>query len=428
MPKPPVTKFALDVPAFNSNPDKMTVFDTFRERGFFQQATHPEELQTAASAGRLCAYIGFDPTASSLHVGHLIPLMGLAHLQRAGHRIVALMGGGTAMIGDPSGKTEIRKMLSVAQLDENIQGLKPQMERFFDFSGDSLLLNNAEWLRTLNYIDFLRDIGRHFSVNRMLSFETYKARLEHGLSFLEFNYQLLQAYDFLELNRRHDCVLQMGGDDQWANIISGVDLIRRVEQKPAFGWTYPLLTTASGKKMGKTEKGAVWLDPGRTSPYEYYQYWVNSEDADVERFFALFTFLSMEEVRELGRLQGAEIREAKRRLAFETTRLAHGESEAVKAQQAAQTLFGGGGELQDVPTTVVSEAQLREGIGLLDGFRMTGLCKSNGEVRRMLGQGGLYIHNEAANDPGMTFGFDDLRDGAILLRAGKKRFHRITLG
>ncbi|MDP7316733.1 MAG: tyrosine--tRNA ligase [SAR324 cluster bacterium] len=406
----------------------MTVFDTFRERGFFQQVTHPEELQTATSTHRLCAYIGFDPTASSLHVGHLIPLMGLAHLQRAGHRIVALMGGGTAMIGDPSGKTERRKLLSVAQLDTNIQGIKPQMERFFDFSGDSLLLNNAEWLRTLNYIDFLRDIGRHFSVNRMLSFETYKARLEHGLSFLEFNYQLLQAYDFLELNRRHDCVLQMGGDDQWANIISGVDLIRRVEQKPAFGWTYPLLTTASGKKMGKTEQGAVWLDPERTSPYEYYQYWVNSEDADVERFLARFTFLPMEEIRKLGRLQGAEIREAKRRLAFETTKLAHGESEAIKTQQASQTLFGGGEALQDVPTTLVSKIKLREGISLLDGFRMAGLCKSNGEARRMLGQGGLYVHNESVSDPERTLGLDDLRNGVILLRAGKKRFHRITLG
>lgn len=406
----------------------MTVLDTFRERGFFQQATHPEELQAVASASRLCAYIGFDPTAASLHVGHLIPLMGLAHLQRAGHRIVALMGGGTAMIGDPSGKTEMRKLLSESQLESNIRGIKPQMERFFDFSGDSLLLNNAEWLRTLNYIDFLRDIGRHFSVNRMLSFETYKARLEHGLSFLEFNYQLLQAYDFLELNRRHDCVLQMGGDDQWANIISGVDLIRRVQQKPAFGWTYPLLTTSSGKKMGKTEKGAVWLDPELTSPYEYYQYWVNTEDADVERFLALFTFLPRDEVRELGRLQGAEIREAKQRLAFETTALAHGGAEATKAQQAAQSLFGGGGELQDVPTTLVSKAQLREGIGLLDGFRMTGLCKSNGAARRMLSQGGLYVHNEPAKNPEMTLSLDDLRDGVILLRAGKKRFHRIALG
>ena len=269
----------------------MSFLETFEERGFFKQTTHPEELKSRVESGRICAYIGFDPTADSLHVGHLIPLMGLAHLQRDGQRVIALMGGGTAMIGDPSGKTEMRKMLTEKQLEDNVGKIKPQMERFLDFSGDSELINNSEWLRNLNYIDFLRDIGRHFSVNRMLSFETYKVRLETGLSFLEFNYQLLQAYDFLELNKRFQCILQMGGDDQWANILSGVDLIRRVSQNEAFGWTYPLLTTASGRKMGKTEKGAVWLDPEKTSPYEYYQYWINCEDADVEKFLTLFTFL-----------------------------------------------------------------------------------------------------------------------------------------
>ena len=286
----------------------MSFLETFEERGFFKQTTHPEELKSRVESGRICAYIGFDPTADSLHVGHLIPLMGLAHLQRDGQRVIALMGGGTAMIGDPSGKTEMRKMLTEKQLEDNVGKIKPQMERFLDFSGDSELINNSEWLRNLNYIDFLRDIGRHFSVNRMLSFETYKVRLETGLSFLEFNYQLLQAYDFLELNKRYQCILQMGGDDQWANILSGVDLIRRVSQNEAFGWTYPLLTTASGRKMGKTEKGAVWLDPEKTSPYEYYQYWINCEDADVEKFLTLFTFLPLNEICELSRLQGAEIR------------------------------------------------------------------------------------------------------------------------
>ncbi|MGA1600058.1 MAG: tyrosine--tRNA ligase [bacterium] len=405
----------------------MSIFDTFRERGFFQQVTHPEELQQAAQSGRICAYIGFDPTADSLHVGHLIPLMGLAHLQRGGHRIIALMGGGTAMIGDPSGKTEMRKLLTEAHLEENIQGIRPQMERFFDFSGDSLLLNNSEWLRNLNYIDFLRDIGRHFSVNRMLSFETYKARLEHGLSFLEFNYQLLQAYDFLELNRRHQCVLQMGGDDQWANIISGVDLIRRVEQKPAFGWTYPLLTTASGKKMGKTEKGAVWLSAEKTSPYEYYQYWVNTEDADVERFLALFTFLPMEEVRALGALQGADLREAKQRLALETTTIVHGAEEAQKAAQAAQALFGGGGEGGEVPSTEIEREQLRQGWGVLEAFRVSGLCKSNSEARRMIQQGGLYLNQHPIEDPERLLNESDLQEGALLLRAGKKRYHRLVV-
>ncbi|MDP7046338.1 MAG: tyrosine--tRNA ligase, partial [SAR324 cluster bacterium] len=310
----------------------MIMLEDLKERGFFQQSTHPEELTKRLKEDRICCYVGFDPTADSLHVGHLIPLMGLAHMQRGGHQIIALMGGGTAMIGDPSGKTEMRKMLTEDQLQANIEGMLPQMERFLDFSGDAILENNSEWLRDLNYIDFLRDIGRHFSINRMLSFETYKIRLETGLSFLEFNYQLLQAFDFLELNRRYDCILQMGGDDQWANIISGTDLIRRVERKDAFGWTYPLLTTASGKKMGKTEKGALWLDPKRTSAYEYYQYWVNTEDTDVEKFLALFTFLPMDEVRQLGQLQGADIREAKQRLAFETTALIHGKEPALQAQ------------------------------------------------------------------------------------------------
>ncbi len=404
----------------------MTFLETFRQRGFFKQTTHPEELEQRARSGRICAYIGFDPTADSLHIGHLIPMMGLAHLQRSGQRIIALMGGGTAMIGDPSGKTEMRKMLTESQLEENVLKIKPQMERFLDFSSDSELINNVEWLRDLNYIDFLRGIGRHFSVNRMLSFETYKARLETGLSFLEFNYQLLQAFDFLELNKRCDCVLQMGGDDQWANIIAGVDLIRRVRQSEAFGWTYPLLTTASGRKMGKTEKGAVWLDPEKTTPYEYYQYWINTEDADVQKFLTLFTFLPMEEVRELGLLQGAEIRQAKARLAFEATRLVHGDEEVLKAEQAARSLFGKGGESDDIPSTLVDTGRLDEGIGIFDAFRESGLCKSNGEARRLLSQGGLYLNNEAISDPDYRITSADLREGAVLLRAGKKRYHRLT--
>ena len=405
----------------------MSFLETFEERGFFKQTTHPEELKSRVESGRICAYIGFDPTADSLHVGHLIPLMGLAHLQRDGQRVIALMGGGTAMIGDPSGKTEMRKMLTEKQLEDNVGKIKPQMERFLDFSGDSELINNSEWLRNLNYIDFLRDIGRHFSVNRMLSFETYKVRLETGLSFLEFNYQLLQAYDFLELNKRFQCILQMGGDDQWANILSGVDLIRRVSQNEAFGWTYPLLTTASGRKMGKTEKGAVWLDPEKTSPYEYYQYWINCEDADVEKFLTLFTFLPLNEIRELSRLQGAEIRETKSKLALETTSLAHGREEALKAEQAAKSLFGSGGESEDIPSTQIDSSTLLQGIGVFDAFRESGLCKSNGEARRLMNQGGLYLNQEPLSDPDYRITKDDFKEGSVLLRAGKKRYHRFTL-
>ena len=405
------------------------MLEDLKERGFFQQSTHPEELAKRLKEDRICCYVGFDPTADSLHVGHLIPLMGLAHMQRGGHQIIALMGGGTAMIGDPSGKTEMRKMLTEEQLQSNIEGMLPQMERFLDFSGDAILVNNAEWLRELNYIDFLRDIGRHFSVNRMLSFETYKIRLETGLSFLEFNYQLLQAFDFLELNRRYNCTLQMGGDDQWANIISGTDLIRRVERKDAFGWTYPLLTTSSGKKMGKTEKGALWLDPKRTSAYDYFQYWVNTEDTDVEKFLALFTFLPMDEVRELGQLQGADIREAKQRLAFETTALIHGKEAALQAQEAAQSLFSGAGksDKSNVPSTTISASAFSAGIDIFEIFLQTGLCKSKGEARRLQSQGGVYVNDERIDNPDYKLGETDLQDGEILLRAGKKRYHRLII-
>ena len=408
------------------------MLEELKERGFYQQSTHPEEMAERLEKDRACCYIGFDPTADSMHVGHLIPLMGLAHMQSGGHRIIALMGGGTAMIGDPSGKTEIRKMLTEEQLQSNIQGMLPQFERFLDFSKDAVLVNNAEWLRDLNYIDFLRDIGRHFSVNRMLSFETYKVRLDSGLSFLEFNYQLLQAYDFLELNRRYDCILQMGGDDQWANIISGTDLIRRVERKDAFGWTYPLLTTSSGKKMGKTEKGAVWLDPKRTSPYEYYQYWINTEDDDVERFLSLFTFLPMNEVRELGKLRGADIRKAKQRLAFETTAIVHGRENAHQAQLAADSLFSAskstaGADNSNMPSTVIDPERISVGLGIFDIFLETGLCKSKGEARRLQAQGGVYVNDQRIDDPDFCLEESDLQNREILLRAGKKRYHRLIL-
>ena len=373
----------------------------------------------------ICAYCGFDPTADSLHVGHLIPIMGLAHLQRQGHQIIALMGGGTAMVGDPSGKTEMRKMLTEEQLQQNIEAIRPQFGRFLRFDENNLQINNSEWLRDMNYLDFLREIGRHFSVNRMLSFETYKARLETGLSFLEFNYQLLQAYDFLELKRRYGCTLQLGGDDQWANIISGVDLIRRVDQHDAFGFTYPLLTTASGKKMGKTESGAIWLDPTRTSPYEYYQYWVNLDDADVAKCLRLFTYLSQEQIQELEQLEGADIRKAKAVLAFETTSLAHGEEEARKAEKGAQAVFGGSGDRSQVPATEIPQSRI--GTLLLDLFVEVGMCPSRSEARRLLQQGGLYLNQERVEELEATLIVEHFVEGEVLLRAGKKRYHRIII-
>ncbi|MBF0238074.1 MAG: tyrosine--tRNA ligase [SAR324 cluster bacterium] len=405
----------------------MSILDIFRERGFSRQVTHPDMLEKQVTQGQICCYTGFDPTADSLHVGHLIPIMGLAHMQRAGHRVIALVGGGTAMIGDPSGKTEMRKMLSEEILQQNIDAMQPQFSRFLDFEQGAILVNNADWLRSLNYIDFLRDIGRHFSVNRMLSFETYKVRLETGLSFLEFNYQLLQAYDFLELYRRYGCVLQMGGDDQWANILSGLDLIRRMEQKDVYGWTYPLLTTSSGKKMGKTEKGAVWLDASKTSPYEYYQYWINTEDGDVKRFLAMFTFLPMAEVNRLGALKDAEIREAKKVLAYETTALVHGREEAEKAQSAATALFSGSGNIDNVPSSEISMNRLEQGVSLFEIYQEIGLTKSRSEARRLLDQGGIYVNQHRIEDEFFQLTATHIEDQSIMLRAGKKRYHRLLV-
>ena len=314
-----------------------------RERGFVEQTTHGTELDGYIEGGRATCYIGFDPTASSLHVGSLIPIMALAHMQRAGHRPVALVGGGTGLVGDPSGKTEMRKLLTLEAIEENVAGIKKQLSRFLDFSdGQALMLNNADWLTELEYIPFLRDIGRHFSVNRMIKAESYRMRMdsEDGLSFIEFNYMVLQAYDFLVLSDTYGCQLQMGGSDQWGNIVAGIDLIRRMRRRPAFGLTFPLITTSSGAKMGKTAEGAVWLDPERTSPYEYYQYWINSDDRDVARFLSLFTFLPLEEIQGVGNLAGAQLNSAKAILAFEATALAHGRDAAVEAHKAAASVSG----------------------------------------------------------------------------------------
>ncbi len=373
----------------------MSIYDILKERGFVEQVTNEPALRDALQ-GPLTCYAGFDPTASSLHVGHLLPIMALAHMQRAGHRPIVLLGGGTALIGDPSGKNEMRKILSCEEVEENGKKIKEQFARYIDFSGGSaaMLLNNADWLVPVRYIDFLRDIGRHFSVNRMIAAESYKKRLETGLNFIEFNYMLLQSYDFLYLNQNHTCMLQIGGNDQWGNIVAGIDLIRRVEGRESYGLTFPLITTAAGAKMGKTEKGAVWLDAERTSAYEYYQYWVNADDRDVARFLAFFTFLSMEEIGCLT-AQGANINTAKQRLAFEATAITHGSDAAAQAQESARSVFyGDGANLDSVPTTVVEPRRLEEGVAAFMLFTEAGLCSSRSDARRLVAEGGAYINGE----------------------------------
>ncbi|MEW6486579.1 MAG: tyrosine--tRNA ligase [Thermodesulfobacteriota bacterium] len=401
------------------------VLDTLRERGFVEQSTDEAALREALGrpeTAPVTCYVGFDPTASSLHVGHLLPVMGLAHMQRAGHRPIALLGGGTALIGDPSGKTELRKMLSREDIEVNAVGIRAQLARLLDFETGAMLLNNAEWLERLHYIAFLRDIGIHFSVNRMLAAESYRQRLETGLNFIEFNYMLLQAYDFLVLRQGHGCSLQMGGNDQWGNILAGVDLIRRVEGTAAHALTFPLITTSSGAKMGKTAQGAVWLAADRTTPYDFYQYWINTEDPDVGRFLGLFTFLPMDEVRRLGALEGAEIRAAKEVLAHEVTKIIHGEEEADKARGASQALFAGAGDLAEVPSFEVPRTALEAGIEAFALFADAGLAKSRGEARRLIQQGGAYVNGEAVTAFDRPVTAADLRDGAVLLRAGKKKY------
>ncbi len=402
-------------------------YDVFKERGFVEQVSDEVKVRTMLSRPVTC-YIGFDPTSDSFHAGSLVPIMALAHMQRHGHRVLALMGGGTAMIGDPSGKTELRQLVSAEDIDANAERLKEQLARFLDFSpGAAIMVNNAEWLRPLNYIEFLRDIGRHFSVNRMLAAEAYRMRLETGLNFIEFNYMLLQAYDYLTLFRRSGCTLQMGGNDQWGNILAGADLIRRVEGGEAEALTFPLLTTATGAKMGKTEKEAVWLDGKRTSPYEYYQYWINTDDRDVGRFLAFFTFLPMEEVRRLSSLAGANLREAKEVLAYEATKLAHGEEEATKARDASKTLFSGEGSADEssVPTMEIDRRRLAEGIPAFVLFAEAGLVKTRGEARRLIAQGGAYVNNRRLETADERIMATDLKNGSLLLRAGKKKYFRV---
>ncbi|MDD4857653.1 MAG: tyrosine--tRNA ligase [Candidatus Krumholzibacteria bacterium] len=402
-------------------------YDDLKERGFVEQVSDEGNVQRMLAKPVVC-YVGFDPTSNSFHAGSLVPIMALAHMQRHGHRVLALVGGGTAMIGDPSGKTELRQLISKEEIDANAEGLRTQLGRFIDFAGDrALMVDNADWLRPLNYIEFLRDIGRHFSVNRMLAAESYRMRLETGLNFIEFNYMLLQAFDYLTLYRRYGCTLQLGGNDQWGNILAGADLIRRVESGQAEAVTFPLLTTATGAKMGKTEKGAVWLDPKRTSPYDYYQFWINTDDRDVGRFLALFTFLPMEEVRDLASLGGENLRRAKEILAYEATKLNHGEEEAVKSREASRALFSGEGAVDEasVPTVEIERHRFDEGVPAFVLFADAGLARTRGEARRLIAQGGGYVNGRRIDAADEMITTDELADGALMLRAGKKKYVRI---
>ncbi len=403
------------------------VYDVLQERGFIKQVTH-EGLRQMLEEEKVTFYIGFDPTADSLHVGHFVALMAMAHMQRAGHRPIVLLGGGTGMIGDPSGKTDMRKMMTTDTIDHNVACFRKQIGRFLDFSDDkAIMVDNGEWLRDLNYISFLREVGSCFSVNKMLTAECYKRRLEKGLTFLEFNYMLMQAYDFLELNRRYGCKLEMGGDDQWSNILAGADLIRRKEQKAAFGLTCSLLLKSDGNKMGKTEGGALWLDPEKTSPYEFYQYWVNVADSDVRNCLALLTFLPMEEVERLGALEGSEINEAKKILAYEVTKQVHGKEEADKAAEATAALFGGGTDKTAMPTTELTKEDFSENGFILELMVTCGLCKSKGEGRKLIAGGGVSVNGQKVTDVFMPITEDMFEEDGLIIKKGKKVFHRVIL-
>ncbi len=409
---------------------RRSVFDTLKERGFVSQCSNEEGLRELLDTGKVTFYIGFDPTAESLHVGHLQQLMFMAHLQRAGHRPIALVGGGTTRIGDPTGRTESRKILPVETIAANAELFRGQISRFLDFSeGRALMLDNAEWLAPLNYIEFLRDIGKHFSVNRMLSFETYKMRMETGLSFIEFNYQILQSFDYLTLFRRHGCRLQMGGDDQWGNIVAGMDLIRRVEGVEAFALTSPLITRSDGKKMGKSEGGALFLAPHLVSPYEFSQFWLNIADADVEQFLLRFTFLPVPEIKEMCAAKDQRINDAKRRLAMEITTLVHGADAALTAASAAAAAFeaGGPGDLSGIPSVEVPGSELAKGIGIVDLFVRSTLCATRSDARRLVSQGGAYVGRKNVTDIEALVTGADAEAGVILLRAGKKRYFRIIV-
>ena len=408
----------------------MGVYDELKARGLIAQTTNEEKIRDLLNNDKITFYIGFDPTADSLHVGHFVQIMVMSWMQKAGHVPIALFGGGTGMIGDPSGKTDMRKMLTKETIDHNIACFQKQMSRLIDFSeGKAIMANNGDWLLNLNYIDFLREVGVHFSVNRMLAAECYKQRLERGLSFFELNYMLMQSYDFLELNHRHNCVMELGGDDQWSNIIGGVELLRRKEAKEVYGMTFTLLTTSEGKKMGKTEKGAVWLDPEKTSPFEFYQYWRNVDDADVIRCLKILTFLPLEEINELEKLEGGELNKAKEILAYEVTKLIHGEEEAKKAQEGARALFGKGANTDNMPSTAITEGDFTDAeIGVLDLVVKTKLAPSRAEGRRLIEQGGVAVEDVKVPSISAKLSLEkDFEKKYVIIKKGKKVFRKVTL-
>ena len=407
----------------------MGVFEELKGRGMIAQMTKEEKVRDLLNNGKIKFYIGFDPTADSLHVGHFVQVMVMSHMQKAGHTPIALFGGGTGMIGDPSGKTDMRKMLTRETIEYNISRFKEQMSKLIDFSdGKAIMVNNADWLLNLNYIEFLREIGVHFSVNRMLAAECYKQRLERGLSFFELNYMLMQSYDFLMLNRQHDCVMELGGDDQWSNIIGGVELCRKADEKEVYGMTFALLQTSDGRKMGKTEKGAVWLDPEKTTPYDFFQYWRNVDDADVIKCMKLLTFMPLEEIGEYEKLEGAALNTAKEKLAYEVTKLIHGQDEAEKALQAAKSLFGAGSADANMPSTEIDDSDFTDGaIGILDVMVKAKLAPSKGEARRLVQQGGVSVNDEKVADIAFALTKDNFADGFVVVKKGKKVFHKIIL-
>ncbi len=405
-------------------------YQALTDRGLIKQATHEDETKELLSSGSpVTLYIGFDPTADSLHVGHMMGLLMLSRFQKAGHRAIALCGGATGMIGDPTGKSELRKVLTKESIEYNIKCLKEQMKSFINFEGDALMVNNADWIADKNYIEFLREVGTHFTVNRMLQAECFKQRMEKGLSFLEFNYMILQGYDFLHLHNTENCVLQVGGDDQWSNIIAGVELVRRKKQKAAFGFTFPLLLTSDGKKMGKTEAGALWLDPNKTSPFEFFQYWRNVQDADVIRLMKMLTFMPLEEIDDYAKLEGQDINKAKVKLALEVTSLVHGPEEAEKAQSGAEKLFSGNkGDDSSMPSTEIEKAKLEAGLPILDLLIEVGFAKSKGDGRRQVKGRGIALNEKKFDDPELVVTADDINEeGIVLLKKGKKNYHKLVV-
>ena len=405
------------------------VFDELKERGLIAQCTHEEEIRKILGEEKITFYIGFDPTADSLHIGHFMQLVVMKHMQNAGHRPIILLGGGTTMVGDPTGKSDMRPMITPEIIQKNADNFKVQMSKFIDFSDNkAIMVNNADWLMGLNYIEFLREVGVHYSVNRMLTAECFKTRMEKGLTFLEFNYMLMQGYDFYKLNKDYGCLMEFGGDDQWSNILGGIELIRKKESKQAYGMTFTLLTTSEGKKMGKTEKGALWLDPEKVSPYDFYQYWRNVDDKDVIRLLKLVTFLPLEQIAEYEKLEGQELNKVKCVLAYEVTKMVHGEEEAKKANDAAMAIFKGGNDTSNMPSATVSKSDIENGINILDLLVSVNLVASKSEGRRLVQQNGIAINGEKVTAVDAVINSDFFKDGEMVIKKGKKVFLKLVIG